>query len=86
MVREMQEELGLEVRPWAKVWECPTDDGRFQLHWWLVEEDGGDPRPDPGEVSATKWVDADEFDDLTPTFQGDREFFRAVLPTLQAGV
>jgi 8-oxo-dGTP diphosphatase len=82
VVREMREELGLVVRPLAKIWQCPTDDGRFLLHWWTVAEDGSDPTPDPAEVTATQWVTAAEFLELDPTFEGDRPFFRDVLPTL----
>jgi len=83
VVREMREELGLEVRPLAKVWECETDDGAFLLHWWAVEENGGELSLEPGEVSAAKWVDAAQFLELEPTFRGDHEFFRIVLPTLE---
>jgi len=82
VVREMREELGLAVRPVAKVWECRTDDGGYRLHWWTVEEDGGALTLDADEVSAAKWVTAAEFLDLDPTFDGERNFFRDVLPTL----
>jgi 8-oxo-dGTP pyrophosphatase MutT (NUDIX family) len=37
LVREVSEEVGLQVAPRAKVWECPTDDGDFLLHWWTVD-------------------------------------------------
>jgi 8-oxo-dGTP pyrophosphatase MutT (NUDIX family) len=82
VVREMREELGLAVRPVAKVWECLTDDGGYRLHWWTVEEDGSDLTLDAGEVSAAAWVTASGFRELEPTFQGDRDFFRDVLPGL----
>jgi 8-oxo-dGTP diphosphatase len=82
VVREVAEELGLMAKPVAKVWECPTDDGDFTLHWWLAEVDGYELRPDAGEVEEARWVTPDEFLELTPTFQGDRRFFRDVLPTL----
>jgi 8-oxo-dGTP diphosphatase len=79
VVREMREELGLNVRPLAKVWESRTDDGSFLLHWWLVEEDGVPLTLDPGEVSQAVWVNTEEFLRLDPTFRGGREFFRTVL-------
>ena len=82
VVREMREELGLIVRPLAKIWQCTTDDGSFLLHWWCVEEDGGELRLDPGEASAARWVNAAEFFELEPTFRGDHAFFEQVLPTL----
>ena len=82
VVREMREELGLGVRPVRKAWECLTDDGRYRLHWWVVEEDGALLRPAPDEVAGTRWVDATEFAAISPTFEGDRVFFREVWPRL----
>jgi len=81
VIREMREELGLEVRPVSKIWESRTDDGTFLLHWWLAEENGGAITPHPGEVSRVIWVNAEEFLQLDRTFRGGREFFRSVLPT-----
>lgn len=84
VIREVREELGLEVRPIAKIWECPTDDGGFLLHWWTVEVTGGSLVLDPGEVGDAVWVTAEEFRSLEPTFVGDHEFFDEVLPGLDA--
>ncbi|HKC51637.1 MAG TPA: NUDIX domain-containing protein [Myxococcota bacterium] len=83
VVREMAEELGLEVEPIAKVWECPTDDGRYVLHWWTARPGGNELRLEPGEVSAARWVTPEEFLALEPTFEGDREFVANVLPKLK---
>ena len=85
VVREVYEEVGLRCIPIAKVWECPTDDGRFQLHWWTAEAEVGDLHPDPGEVSDARWVSPEEYLALEPTFEGDREFFTRVLPALERG-
>jgi 8-oxo-dGTP diphosphatase len=82
VVREMREELGLEVRPLAKVWESQTDDGSFLLHWWLVEEDGHELRLNASEVSAAVWVNAEEFLKLEPTFRGGRDFFQSVVASI----
>lgn len=83
VAREVLEEVGLVVRPLAKVWECPTDDGSYRLHWWTTEIEPGELRLDPGEASAACWVDTQEFLALAPTFEGDREFFEHVLPGLR---
>ncbi|MQY10398.1 CTP pyrophosphohydrolase [Streptomyces sp. RB5] len=82
LVREVREEVGLEVTPGRKVWECPTDDGRFVLHWWTASIVSGEVVPDPVEVSDVRWVTAREFAELHPTFRGDHPFFETVLPTL----
>ncbi len=83
LVREVREEVGLEVRPIAKVWECPTDDQSYRLHWWTAQVLGGRLEPDAREVEEVRWVTASEFEKLKPTFAGDREFFVRVLPGLQ---
>lgn len=82
LVREVREEVGLSVRPLAKVWECDTDDGAYRLHWWSAQVLAGELVPDPDEVSEVRWVRPDEFRALEPTFAGDHEFFDRVLPTL----
>ena len=82
VVREMREELGLDVVPVAKVWECPTDDGRYRLHWWTVDSADDELVPHPGEVSGIRWLRPSEFGTLAPVFEGDRVFVREILPTL----
>lgn len=82
LTREIEEELGLKATPIAKVWQCTTDDGDFVLHWWTVETDRDELRPDLDEVAEIRWVTAKEFLDLEPTFTGDQEFFKDVLPSI----
>ena len=82
LVRELEEELGVAATPVAKVWECPTHDDAFVLHWWTADIDACPIRPDPDEVADARWVTPEEFLGLEPTFEGDRYFFTGVLPTL----
>lgn len=83
VAREMAEEIGLDVVPLAKVWECPTEDGLYTLHWWSARPlDERAFVPQPGEVSEARWVSAAEFLALAPTFEADREFVETVLPSL----
>lgn len=82
VVRETQEELGVTVTPIAKVWECPTDEGEFKLHWWTVDLPPTELTPDPAEVEDLRWVTPEEFLTMEPTFRNDREFFTQVLPEL----
>lgn len=85
LVREVREEVALEVRPGRKVWECPTDDGSYALHWWTAEWRAGVLTIDRAEVSAARWLTPAEFLALDRTFEGDREFFRDVWPALGPG-
>ena len=82
VVREMNEELGIDAVPVAKVWECPTDDGEFLLHWWTATVSSPELRLDPDEVADARWVTPQQFLELEPTFEGDREFFIRVWPTI----
>ena len=82
LVREVEEELGVKATPIAKVWECPTDDHEFVLHWWTADIGSHELRLDPGEVADARWVTGGEFLQLEPTFAGDRDFIANVLPTL----
>ena len=82
VVREVGEETGLHVRALEKVWECPSDDGLFRLHWWTVDTDSAELELDPGEVSEARWVTPAEFLELKPTFEADREFVSHVLPSV----
>jgi 8-oxo-dGTP diphosphatase len=82
VVREVAEEVGLRVAPVAKVWEGPTDDGAFRLHWWTAELLSHELELDTREVSDARWVTAEEFLALEATFPGDRPFFTGVLPSL----
>jgi len=82
VVREVAEEVGLSVTALAKVWECPTDDGDYRLHWWTARASEFELALDAGEVSEARWVTASEYLALEPTFALDREFFARVLPAL----
>ena len=82
LVREAEEELGVEATPIAKVWECPMEGDDIPLHWWTARIGPCELRPDPGEVADTRWVTREEFLRLEPIFAEDRDFVAHVLPTL----
>jgi 8-oxo-dGTP pyrophosphatase MutT (NUDIX family) len=84
LVREVHEEVGLVVRAGRKVWECPTSDGHYLLHWWtaLLDDDTAEIVPDPREVADFAWIEPAEFERLEPVFEADAEFFREIFPRL----
>lgn len=88
LVREVREEVGLEVRPLEKVWQCPSLNGEWTLHCWTVEQsdesmtrstlrDGDDVRPDPREVAAFDWLTPQEILRLPNLIPSVADYFRA---------
>lgn len=82
VVREMAEELDIVVRPIRQVWQCPTEDGKITLDWWLAEIESGEPRPADDEVAEVRWVTPQEIHELSPTFADHLQFVDEVWPSL----
>jgi 8-oxo-dGTP pyrophosphatase MutT (NUDIX family) len=58
--RECLEEIGVEVRPLRRVWECETAWG-VRLGWWLGAIDAAAvPVPDVQEVEEILWLTPEE--------------------------
>ena len=51
------------------------------MHWWLAEYVGGELVLEKKEVSAARWLTVDEISGLK-IFEGDREFYQEVMPSL----
>lgn len=60
VVREVAEEVGMVAEPIAKVWQCPSWNGRWLLHCWLVQPRGTAVRPNPAEVADYRWLSEPE--------------------------
>jgi len=82
VAREAMEEVGLTVRAIRKVWENVSTRGTFILHWWMAEYVGGELALNPAEASDARWLTVDEICRMDNTFEGDREFYRNILPSL----
>ena len=84
VVREVQEELGITVRPLARVWECASSDGAYWLHWWLAEplDDEVSLLPNAREVDGARWLRPADFRNLGRVFEPDVRFFEEIFPTL----
>lgn len=60
LVREMMEELALEVRPVECVWRSVTSWGT-QLAWWTASiAADAEPVPNPAEVADVMWMNQTE--------------------------
>lgn len=60
LVREMQEELAIDVAPVRRCWRSVTSWGT-NLAWWLAEMPKGvEPVANPDEVAEIHWMTRDE--------------------------
>src|SRR3954469_21736561 len=61
VVREMKEELGLNVRPIKQVWKHEFADKRLTLWGWIAEmENGSEMNVNEEEIAEVFWMDAIE--------------------------
>jgi 8-oxo-dGTP pyrophosphatase MutT (NUDIX family) len=80
--REAHEEMALTVEPIKKVWECPTDDREYVLHWWFVCMIDQNIVANPDEVKEYYWATVSQMDELEKMFDPDRRFFKEIGTTL----
>jgi|GEM_PF-331312 len=80
--REAQEEMGILVEPIRKIWECPTDNHDYLLHWWFVRMKDQEITMNQDEVKEYQWVTADRMEGLEKMFDPDRQFFKDIGRTL----
>lgn len=77
LVREMQEELGVEVAPKARLWSSITAWG-IDLAWWETVLPGeAQLRPNPAEVAEIHWLTPAEMDAHPELLPSNREFLAA---------
>jgi 8-oxo-dGTP diphosphatase len=78
LVRELREELSVEVRPTRRLWECTTTWGVW-LAWWLSDMAvGAELVPDPAEVESVAWYTPAEMAALPELLPSNRAFLDAV--------
>ncbi|UCF69976.1 MAG: NUDIX hydrolase [candidate division WOR-3 bacterium] len=80
--REAKEEMGITVEPLRKVWECPTNDREYLLHWWHAGVIQGEIAPNPLEVKEYGWFSLAQMENLAKMFGADRTFFAEIAPAL----
>jgi len=69
VVRELHEEIGLDVKAERRLWSMLSEDKRLHLEWWEVSADSIDVRMNHAEVKAYKWLTVEEIrsqEDLLP--------------------
>ena len=80
LIRELREELGVDVRPLRKVWHSTTPWG-VEVSWYVAELLTIDISIDENEVAWCRWMDGDEFASSPDLLVSNAQFFTA----LQAG-
>jgi 8-oxo-dGTP pyrophosphatase MutT (NUDIX family) len=79
LVREFREELGVEVRPLRRIWQCVTP-WKVHLAWWLAELGPAEvPVPNPAEVESVHWFTPAEMARLPGLLESNRAFLDLVL-------
>ncbi len=78
LVREMSEELNIDVTPVKEVWASHTPKGT-RLHWWTAKSDQlGRVFPNPNEVASFQWLEMDEINELQDVLVSNQKFFEAI--------
>ena len=60
LVREMREELGIEVAPISCLWRWDSPSTPLTLWGWIADHQQKEPRPDPAEVAEILWLSGAE--------------------------
>jgi len=78
IVRELDEELGIAVRPVRQLWRSVTERG-VDLVWWLATmEPAATIVPNPAEVASVHWFTLDELATLEGLLSGNRRFLETL--------
>lgn len=77
LVREYQEELGIQIKPVRQIWESVTS-WRCKVHWWQVTADTFEFQIDPEEVEAFAWMRMEELIQCGDLLESNREFLERV--------
>src|SRR5262249_26500120 len=75
LIREMQEELDVAVRPGERVMTQSKHGGALVLYWWSAELLAGEPRANPAEVADLAWLTPEEVRRLTDAIPGTNAIF-----------
>lgn len=78
LIREMREELNVDVRPLGVLWRSTTL-WEVELAWWMAELDPStEPVPNPAEVHSWAWRSIDEMLALEGLLESNRQFLAAL--------
>lgn len=76
LVREAQEEIGVQIKPIKKITTLDIANRKSLLHWWLVEVVQGEPQINNDEHTELAWLSFKEILKLEPIFPEDIDIYR----------
>ncbi|MEQ1903099.1 MAG: NUDIX domain-containing protein [Pirellulaceae bacterium] len=77
IIREMKEELTLDIQPVARIWTSKTSSG-YELNWWRVNlAEEFSITPNAQEVAWWGWCTPQQFLKLQPILSSNQEFMKA---------
>lgn len=76
LIREIREEVGLDVRPERVIFRWQRPDGKLMLQWWRasLSDEQQEPQLSPHEVAEIRWVTLTELKTLQPALESNRIF------------
>jgi len=78
VVREVYEEVGIQIRPVRRLWECVTA-WKVHLAWWLADMDRTAVAvANPREVESIHWFTPREMASLSELLESNREFLELI--------
>ncbi|MBL9125528.1 MAG: NUDIX domain-containing protein [Planctomycetaceae bacterium] len=78
LVRELREELNVEVQPLCRLWQSETP-WEVELAWWMAElPPHVEPLPNPHEVHSCAWQSIEEMLALEGLLDSNRQFLAAL--------
>ena len=77
-VREMHEELGIDVTLVKCIWEWDAPTSPLKLFGWVADWTETEPRPDPREVAEILWLTPQEGIDHPDGLPTNRDFIAAL--------
>ena len=78
LIREMREELSIDVIPVDQVWQSQSVRG-FELNWWRAQICNGQTVvPNPDEVESFSWMTMEQMVSSPDLLDSNVEFFEAL--------